>query len=466
MGGDDERERDGIILKKYTSLMSKSKRAVQVLEGIPLYATRGQSADPFVEQAFEMLNELWKLQYQERAALARVKNIKRWEIGEIASCLGQLHLYAYLRRSEHESLWTAYTYYNTVQVRAYFELPPHISQRHVTYIKRKIRFLARYCLVCMYLDKAEDFESNVASIRELVDILSGLSPLEGAEGYHLVVAEGEQVLKALKDSAHISIKRTSVPIGLGDLMLQEAVFCMNQEGCVKLSELPMKMVRFVQSLEVEKGSPKNVNKHTLYRPTTEDLVAHQAAVVASLQPNTSAFLYINANAGPNGIQLCSEEGLTPCDLAFASRKPFMLLLEGSGMEEWYKSDGLCSRGGVPFVAFIDETQELSNYVTNPVLAVSAALKLKNPERDILELQEKLLRVLEAVHEKLLDILYDSKIHPSLTAFLSSPFTGLYITRYLIAAHLHTPTPSIHPSLPDSFFTSPEFIDCMSLATSV
>lgn len=101
-------------------------------------------------QAFRTFARLWKFQQDYRDALTEA-GLKRWEIGEIASRIGQLYYNFYLRTSDTRFLREAYAFYDAVRARGYFadcdETP--------TLALKQLRYQARHILVCVLLDKAD-----------------------------------------------------------------------------------------------------------------------------------------------------------------------------------------------------------------------------------------------------------------------------------------------------------------------
>lgn len=55
-----------------------------------------------------------------RAILDSKYGLKRWQIGEIASKIGQLYYHYYLRTSETSYLHEAYSFYAAIRGRAYY----------------------------------------------------------------------------------------------------------------------------------------------------------------------------------------------------------------------------------------------------------------------------------------------------------------------------------------------------------
>ena len=78
------------ILQEYFSLVEKSQHLFAGLRDLPQY---GRHWQPYFQKTFEIYTKLWKFQQQHRQVLENkdLYGIKRWEIGEIASKVGQLY---------------------------------------------------------------------------------------------------------------------------------------------------------------------------------------------------------------------------------------------------------------------------------------------------------------------------------------------------------------------------------------
>lgn len=62
----------------------------------------------------------WKFQQQHRQILDSKYGLKRWQIGEIASKIGQLYYHYYLRTSETNYLNEAFSFYSAIRARGYY----------------------------------------------------------------------------------------------------------------------------------------------------------------------------------------------------------------------------------------------------------------------------------------------------------------------------------------------------------
>ncbi|KAJ9453246.1 Protein SCAI-like protein [Diplonema papillatum] len=344
----EEEPGDAEVVKRFVSLKEKGKRAIDILVGLPTYAARCPSVDPFVASAFDAFNELFHLQFTQRTALARAYNIKRWEIGEIAASLGQLHYYAYLRRGEAENLKQALSFYNTVQDRKYMELPKEPAARHQKYVKKKLRVLARHCLVCIHMSKSDEVDELLADVSSLLEVYKQISmPVVKADedpvispavevevnNFNLLIGEGRRVVTVLKRQKGMS--DVALPLNFGEgivsdastedlkpICLTDALLVVNQEDTVKFSELALCTLRVSQALEYDTRaekkprapnalSPPKIQKTVLYRATSAELVSHIASSLENMVCPPPSSL---SRAGADGSSFSLGSPLT-CQLS-------------------------------------------------------------------------------------------------------------------------------------------------------
>jgi hypothetical protein len=74
----------------------------------------------YFSRAFDIYTRLWKFQQMHRATLDKKYGLKRWQIGDIASKIGQLYFHYYLRTSELAYLHEAYSFYGAIRARGYY----------------------------------------------------------------------------------------------------------------------------------------------------------------------------------------------------------------------------------------------------------------------------------------------------------------------------------------------------------
>lgn len=93
-------------------------------------------------------------------------DLKRWEIGEIASRIGQLYFGQYMRTSEASYLSEAYIFYEAILTREYFKDGLH---QDVSLASKQLRFLARFLTVCLVLNRREMVYQLVNQLKMLLD---------------------------------------------------------------------------------------------------------------------------------------------------------------------------------------------------------------------------------------------------------------------------------------------------------
>ena len=115
-------------------------------------------------QAFKSFAKLWRFQQEHRAALTDA-GLRRWEIGEIASRIGQLYYAFYLRTGEGWYLSESHAFFDAASARGYF------AECHQTpaLAQKRLRHRARHVVTCLLLDKPEDAMVVVEAWRRDVD---------------------------------------------------------------------------------------------------------------------------------------------------------------------------------------------------------------------------------------------------------------------------------------------------------
>lgn len=82
---EDERK----VISEFCHLLEKSKQLFNGLRDLPQYGHKQWQA--YFGRTFDIYTKLWKFQQQHRAVLDSRYGLKRWQIGEIASKIGQLY---------------------------------------------------------------------------------------------------------------------------------------------------------------------------------------------------------------------------------------------------------------------------------------------------------------------------------------------------------------------------------------
>lgn len=114
---------------------------------------------------FKVYTQLWKFQQENRQKLLEA-GLKRWEIGDIASRIGQLYFGQYMRTSDASYLSESYVFYEAVLTREYFK---DGLLQDLNLANKQLRFLARFMMVCLVLNRREMVYQLVNQLKMLVD---------------------------------------------------------------------------------------------------------------------------------------------------------------------------------------------------------------------------------------------------------------------------------------------------------
>lgn len=119
--------------------------------------------------------------------------LKRWEIGEIASRIGQLYHTFYLRTSDAHFLREAFVFYDAVRRRSYFA-DCHESPALAV---KELRYHARMIAQCVHLDRPDAARDAAASFRASADryVQTHRGVADAAE-WHTMVEEADAFIAA------------------------------------------------------------------------------------------------------------------------------------------------------------------------------------------------------------------------------------------------------------------------------
>lgn len=154
-----------LVLQTFRALGESADRKFARVRDVPSYGRVSQNH--FYHKVFKAYTRLWKYQQENRSKLVQC-GLKRWEIGEIASRIGQLYFGQYMRTSECRYLVEAYVFYEAILNRRYFEgsegSPKDLGVRF-----KELRFYARFLLVSVILNRTEMVKHLMDRLVALVD---------------------------------------------------------------------------------------------------------------------------------------------------------------------------------------------------------------------------------------------------------------------------------------------------------
>ncbi|XP_015186599.1 PREDICTED: protein SCAI isoform X1 [Polistes dominula] len=346
MAGMDDHERKVVL--EFCHLLEKSKQLFNGLRDLPQYGHKQWQG--YFGRTFDIYTKLWKFQQQHRTILDTKYGLKRWQIGEIASKIGQLYYHYYLRTSETSYLHEAYSFYAAIRGRAYYSRAAKEDRSDL--MVKKLRYYARFIVVCLLLNRMKLVRELVQELdAQIADYTSTYEPDDQLE-WNLVLdeikafvkAESAVVLHSETDPVVLSHRlrpQTSPPVERSPpmcLSLQEILIVGNCADQVKFSELSMDMFRMLQTLEreprddpnhlhdaspagrmpfrpgpypgPENGAPRrdNPHKYLLYKPTYSQVQVFLASGFKELPANGALLLYLSADGCFSTVKHPEEMG--------------------------------------------------------------------------------------------------------------------------------------------------------------
>lgn len=324
------------VSEVFWSLVAKADKKFSKIRDLPYYERNRY--DTYFDKVFRVYTQLWKFQQENRHKLVEA-GLKRWEIGDIASRIGQLYFGTYMRTSGASYLSESYIFYEAILTREYYK--DGILQ-DLNLANKQLRFFARFLTVCLVLNRREMVYQLVNQLKLLVSDCKRTFQDTDFKEWKLVIQEITKFLKV--DTAFMNIRplRYSLTLDLHPdhlppvasvkrkLKLGDAILCSYHPNEVKFSELTLDNFRMLQSLEWEpSGSfykssgtmstgtgqnggslgsnrtnysqeisdptlPPNPRKAVLYRPSVTHFLAVLATVCEELPPDGVLLLYISA----------------------------------------------------------------------------------------------------------------------------------------------------------------------------
>ncbi|KAL2551356.1 hypothetical protein Fot_04975 [Forsythia ovata] len=354
---------DNTVTTTFRTLVETAERKFARVRDVPLHPYGGsgvQQNGHFFHKVFKAYMRLWKYQQENRAKLVN-SGLQRWEIGEIASRIGQLYFNQYLRTSEARFLLEAYIFYEAIIKRNYFE--GSSEDRGVRF--KELRFYARFLMVSLILNRVEMVKLLVEKFKDLVEDSKAKFRGTNFKEWRLVVQEIIRFTKAdtatvnarpLRYSAMFDSHPTSLPYvtrfhAKRLLKFQDALLTSYHKNEVKFAELTLDTFRMLQCLEWEpSGSfyqkqpveltemrtladhsvtsglidinlvagltdptlPPNPKKAVLYRPSVTQLMAVIATVCAELPTDSVMLIYLSApgNSGRDSTSQMESSGIS------------------------------------------------------------------------------------------------------------------------------------------------------------
>ncbi|XP_059638860.1 uncharacterized protein LOC132281145 [Cornus florida] len=334
---------DDVVPRTFRALVESADRKFARVRDVPVY---GHGQNHYFHKVFKAYMRLWKYQQENRSKLVE-SGLRRWEIGEIASRIGQLYFGQYMRTSEARFLLESYIFYEAILNRGYFQgSEGSPKDRGVRF--KELRFYARFLLVSLILNRSEIVQLLVERLKALVDDSKATYRETNFKEWRQVVQEIFRFMKA--DTALFNVRPLrycamfdSYPASLPYvarfhakkiLRFRDALLTSYHRNEVKFAELTLDTYRMLQCLEWEpSGSfyqkhplesrengvsidhsgtsglidinlvadmtdptlPPNPRKAILYRPSVTQLIAVLATICEELPPDSVMLVYISAS---------------------------------------------------------------------------------------------------------------------------------------------------------------------------
>lgn len=343
--------------RTFRALVEKADRKFSRVRDLPAFGP-GPNPARYLNKVFKAYMKVWKYQRENRAKLVG-SGLQRWEIGEIASRIGQLYFGQYMRSSESRFLLEAYVFYEAILNRGYFQG----GKEHggVSLRFKELRFYARFLLVALILNRRDVVAVVVDRFKALVDDSRATFRDTSFKEWRQVVQEIVRFVHvdkplpnarplrycAMFDTHPDSLQYVARFHAKKVLKLKDAVLTSYHRNEVKFAEVTLDTYRMLQCLEwepsgsfyqkhqngpIENGVhkdfsgtsglidinlaadltdptlPPNPRKAVLYRPTVTHFVAVIATMCEELPPDSIILIYVSSSLGATSSNSAESSG--------------------------------------------------------------------------------------------------------------------------------------------------------------
>ncbi|KAG0334729.1 hypothetical protein BG004_000289 [Podila humilis] len=339
------------VVEEFQYLLEKSQQLFAGLRDLP--PTGAKQWQSYFQKTFEVFAKLWRFQQLNRFVLENSYGLKRWEVGEIASKIGQLYYHYY----DSGYLQDSYIFYEAIRERRYFSEISEIKSSAL--MIKKLRYYARFTVVCLLLNNRDIMTSLKEELTDLVNEYITVYRPPDASDWQLVLQEVSSFTNAERKLYPVTQNGSFLPVvrrlqtnkvvaaaldkdtSTTKLKLQDAIL-------IKFSELTIDMFRILQSLEREtspvrgssvdagvkstlasavsaavgggneqtsstpvkeetadealsqrrntdKDKKKNPHKYLLYRPTLSQLMVYLATAFKEVGSDSALLIYLSAD---------------------------------------------------------------------------------------------------------------------------------------------------------------------------
>ncbi|EEF30707.1 signal transducer, putative [Ricinus communis] len=292
-------DQNDVVTQTFRALIESADRKFARVRDLPSYGRTPQNH--YFQKVFKAYMRLWKYQQENRSKLVD-SGLNRWEIGEIASRIGQLYFNQYMRTSEARFLVEAYVFYEAILNRRYFEGGAN-KAKDIGVRFKELRFYARFLLVSLILNRIDMVLLLVDRFRSLVDDCKSNFKVKFAE----LTLDTYRMLQCLEwePSGSFYQKR---PV---ESIYQKRPVESYENGSVTDHSGASGLIDINLAVDMTDPTlPPNPRKAVLYRPSVTHLLAVMATICEELPPESIMLIYISASgkAGQSYVSQTDSSG--------------------------------------------------------------------------------------------------------------------------------------------------------------
>ncbi|KAJ1702577.1 hypothetical protein LUZ63_002356 [Rhynchospora breviuscula] len=394
--------------REFRSLVEGADRKFARVRDLPPYL-RGPHHLLYHRKVFKAYTKLWDFQQRYRTKLV-ASGLRRFEIGEVASRIGQLYYGQYMRTGEWRFLLGAYVFYEAILERGYFEKAEAKKLDQGLRFK-ELRFVARFLVVALLVNRPEAVRVLAERLKSLLDESKAAYPEMSFKEWKQIVHELNRFLKADKEfenlrSLRYNISFDSYPNSIPFiapfymkrvLRLRDAVLTSYHRNEVKFTELTIDTFRMFQCLEYEpSGSqpssatkepaengtlsdysgvasglidinlasdladpsmPLNPRKAVIYHPIASHVISVVASICEELSSDSVLLLYISASGdhsfGHKKVNNFFVRKDSKTDAHACSESPVWLGPRGNGGMNYLFPEDLVPFTRIPLFLIVD-----------------------------------------------------------------------------------------------------------------
>ncbi|MQL70517.1 hypothetical protein Taro_002829 [Colocasia esculenta] len=265
----------------FRSLVERADRKFARVRDLPAY---GREGHPHCQRkVFEAYTRLWRFQQEHRRELVEA-GMRRWEIGEVASRIGQLYYGQYLRTSDVRFLLESYVFYEAILGRGYFERgkeaacgrsPAGKQQQQLSDLGvrcKELRFYARFAVVALLMNRRQMVVVLVDKFRALVDDSRVRFPWDPSPKFSRGVPALKMVpgvpVKVKVQGEHVSVQSTK-----HGKIRQHKVYRPSTKDKYKeqaRGRTPKLHAAVFYWAKLQSTKHGKIRQHKVYRPSTKD----------------------------------------------------------------------------------------------------------------------------------------------------------------------------------------------------